>query len=122
VGALLGGILVLAGVFTISNVIRLTVYARQDELDIMRLVGATRGYVKGPFVMEGMLQGGLGGLVSVGLLWVAFRVLAGEAMAASDLMGRAVVLLPRRLGVLLVAGGMVVGIVGSLVSLGRTRV
>jgi cell division transport system permease protein len=122
VGALLGGILVLAGVFTISNVIRLTVYARQDELDIMRLVGATRGYVKGPFVVEGMLQGGLGGLVSVGLLWLSFRVLATDALAASDLMGRAVVFLSRRLSLLIVAGGMVVGIVGSLVSLGRTRV
>jgi len=44
--------LVLAGIFTISNVIRLTVYARQDELDIMRLVGATPAYVKGPFVVE----------------------------------------------------------------------
>jgi cell division transport system permease protein len=122
VGALLGGILVLAGVFTISNVIRLTVYARQDELDIMRLVGATRAYVKGPFVVEGMLQGGLGGLLAVALLWLAFRVLAAEAMAASDLMGRTVVLLPRQLALLLVAGGMAVGIVGSLVSLGRTRV
>jgi cell division transport system permease protein len=122
VGALLGGILVLAGVFTISNVIRLTVYARQDELDIMRLVGATRGYVKGPFVVEGMLQGGLGGLVSVGLLWIAFRVLATDAMAASDLMGRAVVFMPRHLALLLVAGGMIVGVAGSLVSLGRTRV
>jgi cell division transport system permease protein len=122
VGALLGGILVLAGVFTISNVIRLTVYARQDELDIMRLVGATRGYVKGPFVVEGMLQGGLGGLVSVALLWIAFRVLATDAMAASELMGRAVVFMPRHLSLLLVAGGMVVGIAGSLLSLGRTRV
>jgi cell division transport system permease protein len=122
VGALLGGILVLAGVFTISNVIRLTVYARQDELDIMRLVGATPGYVKGPFVMEGMLQGGLGGLLSVGLLWLAFRVFAAEAVAASDLMGRAAVLLPQRMALLLVAGGMAVGVVGSLVSLGRTRV
>ena len=63
-GAFLGGILVLAGVFTISNVIRLTVYARQDELDIMRLVGATQAYVKGPFVVEGMIQGGLGGLLA----------------------------------------------------------
>ena len=63
-GAFLGGILVLAGVFTISNVIRLTIYAREDELDIMRLVGATRAYVKGPFVTEGVIQGGLGGLVA----------------------------------------------------------
>ena len=57
VGAFLGGILVLAGVFTISNVIRLTVYAREDELDIMRLVGATRAYVKGPFVVGGHAPG-----------------------------------------------------------------
>ena len=122
VGALLGGILVLAGIFTISNVIRLTVYARQDELDIMRLVGATRAYVKGPFVMEGMLQGGLGGLLSVLLLWLSFRVLAADALAASDLMGRAVVFLPRRLTLLIVAGGMLVGVAGSLVSLGRSKV
>ncbi len=122
VGALLGGILVLAGVFTISNVIRLTVYARQDELDIMRLVGATRAYVKGPFVVEGLIQGGLGGLISVGLLWAAFRVLARDALAASDLLGRAVVFLPLDVCVFIVAGGMAVGVVGSLLSLGRSRV
>lgn len=121
-GALLGGILVLAGVFTISNVIRLTVYARQDELDIMRLVGATRAYVKGPFVLEGMLQGGLGGLLSVLLLWVAFHVFAADALAASDLLGRTVVFLPADLCLLIVVGGMVVGVAGSLVSLGRLRV
>jgi cell division transport system permease protein len=122
VGALLGGILVLAGVFTISNVIRLTVYARQDELDIMRLVGATRSYVKGPFVLEGMIQGGLGGLVSVVLLWVAFRVLAADALSASELMGRSVVFLPWSLCLMIVVGGMGVGVIGSLVSLGRLRV
>src|SRR5687767_5221632 len=122
VGAFLGGVLVLAGIFTISNVIRLTVYARQDELDIMRLVGATRGYVKGPFVLEGMIQGGLGGLVSVALLWVAFRLFAADAMGASDLLGRAVVFLPTELCVLIVVGGMGVGVIGSLVSLGRLKV
>ncbi len=122
VGAFLGGILVLAGVFTISNVIRLTVYARQDELDIMRLVGATRAYIMGPFVVEGMVQGGLGGLVSVALLWAAFRVVARDALAASDLLGRAVIFLPASLCFAIVFGGMAVGVVGSLVSLGRLRV
>jgi cell division transport system permease protein len=122
VGALLGGILVLAGVFTISNVIRLTVYARQDELDIMRLVGATRAYVRGPFVVEGMLQGGMGGALSVGLLWLTFRVFAKDALAASDVLGRAVVFLPAELIVAIVLGGMAVGVVGSLVSLGRSQV
>jgi cell division transport system permease protein len=121
VGAFLGAILALAGVFTISNVIRLTVYARQDELDIMRLVGATRAYVKGPFVVEGMLQGGLGGLVAVALLWVSVRVFARDALAATDLMGQAALTLPLELCALLVAGGMAVGLVGSLVSLGRVQ-
>jgi cell division transport system permease protein len=121
-GAFLGGILVLAGVFTISNVIRLTVYARQDELDIMRLVGATRAYVTGPFVVEGMIQGALGGVLSVALLWVAFRMLARDALAASDLLGRAVVFLPAEVCVMIVLGGMAVGVVGSLISLGRTQV
>jgi cell division transport system permease protein len=121
VGAFLGGILVLAGVFTISNVIRLTIYAREDELDIMRLVGATRAYVKGPFVVEGMLQGGVGGLVATGLLWLALRWLARD-LASSDLLGRAAFTLPPELATLLVIGGMVVGVAGSLVSLSRLRV
>ena len=121
-GAFLGGILVLAGVFTISNVIRLTVYAREDELDIMRLVGATQAYVKGPFVAEGMIQGGLGGLLAVLLLWLAFRFLRQDLLAASDLLGRAPLTLPTELVLVLVLGGMGVGVAGSLVSLRRVRV
>ena len=121
VGAFLGGILVLAGIFTISNVIRLTVYAREDELDIMRLVGATRAYVKGPFVVEGMLQGGLGGLLAAGLLWLALRWLARD-LATSGLLGRTAFALPNEITIALIVGGMVVGVVGSLVSLRRVRV
>jgi cell division transport system permease protein len=121
VGAFLGGILVLAGIFTISNVIRLTVYAREDELDIMRLVGATRAYVKGPFVVEGMLQGGLGGFLAAGLLWLTLRWLARD-LATSELLGRTAFALPTQITLALVIGGMAVGVVGSLVSLRRVRV
>jgi cell division transport system permease protein len=122
VGAFLGGVLVLAGVFTISNVIRLTVYAREDELDIMRLVGATQAYVKGPFVVEGMIQGGLGGLLSAGLLWLAVRWIVRDLAAGSDLLGRAPLGFAPGLSGMLVLGGMAVGVVGSLVSLRRVRV
>jgi len=121
IGAFLGGILVLAGIFTISNVIRLTIYAREDELDIMRLVGATRAYVKGPFVAEGMLQGGLGGLVAALLLWAAFGWLAG-ALSASELLGRTSLAPPGSIALLLVVGGMAVGVAGSLLSLSRLKV
>jgi len=121
VGAFLGGILVLAGIFTISNVIRLTIYAREDELDIMRLVGATKAYVKGPFVAEGVIQGGLGGLVAAGLLWVALAWLS-QGLASSDLLGRTACSMPAPFALLLVAGGMAVGLVGSLISLARLEV
>jgi cell division transport system permease protein len=121
VGAFLGGILVVAGIFTISNVIRLTIYAREDELDIMRLVGATRAYVKGPFVAEGMIQGGLGGALATVLLWVALQWLA-RGLASSDLLGHAAFALPAGLGLLLVLGGMLVGVAGSLLSLSRLKV
>lgn len=122
IGAFLSGILILAGVFTISNVIRLTLYARQDELDIMRLVGATQAYVKGPFVAEGMALGGLGGVVAVALLWIASRFVAQGLLAASDLLGRPVVPLPATLAIAIVLGGMAVGVLGSVVSLGRSQV
>jgi cell division transport system permease protein len=121
IGAFLGGILVLAGIFTISNVIRLTVYAREDELDIMRLVGATQAYVKGPFVVEGMIQGGVGGLVATALLWLTLRWLARD-LAASELLGHTAFALPAEITAALVAGGMVVGVAGSLVSLRRVKV
>ena len=120
-GALLGGILVLAGVFTIYNVIRLTIYARQDELDIMRLVGATPAYVKGPFVVEGMLQGALGGLVAALLLGLAVRFFAQDAVAASELLGRSLIVVSPSLAAALVGVGMVLGVVGSLLSIGRLR-
>ena len=122
VGGFLGGILVLAGVFTISNVIRLTVFARQDELDIMRLVGATRAYVKGPFVVEGMIQGGLGGALAVALLSAVAQLVTREASMATEFLGPTAVLVPTWLNLAIVAGGMTVGVVGSLVSLGRSKV
>jgi cell division transport system permease protein len=121
-GTFLGGVLVLAGVFTISNVIRLTIYARQDELDIMRLVGATPAYVKGPFVVEGMIQGGLGGAVAVVLLWATFGAFVERALASPGLLARADVFLPPGIGAGLVLGGMAAGVAGSLVSLGRLKV
>ena len=121
VGAFLGGVLVLAAVFTISNVIRLTIYAREDELDIMRLVGATRAYVKGPFVTEGVIQGGLGGLVASLLLWTTLSWLSGN-LATSDLLPHATLALSPEIGATLVGLGMVVGLAGSLISLSRLEV
>jgi cell division transport system permease protein len=87
----------------------------------MRLVGATRAYVKGPFVTEGVLQGGLGGLAAWLLLWAALEWLSRD-LARSDILPHTALALPPVIGALLVALGMVVGLAGSLMSLSRLEV
>ena len=53
--------------------VRLAAAAREDEIEIMQLVGAPLAYIRGPFVVEGVLQGGVGALLAVLLLWVPSR-------------------------------------------------
>jgi cell division transport system permease protein len=123
VGGVLGVLLTLAAALTVANVVRLGLYARRDELDIMELVGAPRAYVQGPFVMEGTLQGGLGALAALAALGVVFLVLRGRYLVplASAINLSAVRFLPVELCLLLIVGGMVVGCVGGLVAaLGRS--
>ena len=118
VGWVLGALLTFAAALTVANVVRLALYARRDELEIMHLVGAPTVYVRGPFVMEGVLQGGLGALAAVVALGAAFlalraRYLVPLAQAANV---TAVEFLPVEVCLLLVVGGMVVGCVGGLVA------
>jgi cell division transport system permease protein len=68
--ALLAGLLVIASVLLIANTIRLSLYARRREVEVMKLVGATDWFIRWPFVIEGVLVGALGGLVAVLLLAV----------------------------------------------------
>ena len=68
--ALLAGLLVIASVLLIANTIRLSLYARRREVEVMKLVGATDWFIRWPFVIEGVLVGALGGLLAVLLLAV----------------------------------------------------
>jgi cell division transport system permease protein len=69
--ASLAGLLVLASVLLVANTIRLSIFARRREVEVMRLVGATNWFIRWPFVIEGLLVGFLGGIAAVGLLWLA---------------------------------------------------
>ena len=64
-GLTLGAILLGAAIFTIASVIRLTAFLYQDEIAVMRLVGATEFFIRGPFYVEGLVQGLLGGALAV---------------------------------------------------------
>jgi cell division transport system permease protein len=122
-GFTLGAMLIVAAALTVANVVRLALYARRDELEIMHLVGAPTVYVRGPFVMEGVLQGGLGALVAVALLALAFVVVRGRYLGplAAAVNLASVQFLPPGMCILLVAGGMAVGCLGGLVAARLTQ-
>jgi cell division transport system permease protein len=79
-----GLVLLLTGAFVVGNTIRLTIYARRDVLRIMQLLGATRGFIRRPFLVEGLLQGTMAALISIGALhvfWEFLALITGIAMA-----------------------------------------
>jgi len=116
-GLALGAILLAAAVFTIGSVIRLTAYLYEEEITIMRLVGATEFFIRGPFYAEGLLQGLIGGAVAAGGLWLAFRSVATR-LTGSLLGALTLVEAPSVEDLaLLVALGTAAGLVGAVVSL-----
>lgn len=121
VGALLGGFLVVAVVFIVSNTIKLTIYARRDELEVMALVGATRLFIKAPFLLEGLLQGLTGSLLSVALLYGLYEGFlhnAGSFLTFNPAVTGLGFLSIEYVGGLLLAGTLL-GFLGSLTSLKR---
>jgi cell division transport system permease protein len=118
VGFLLGTVLTLAAALTVANVVRLALYARRDEIEIMQLVGAPQAYVRGPFVMEGVLQGCIGALAALAALAAGFFVVRARYLVplASTINLSSIRFLPTELCLILVAGGMLVGCLGGLVA------
>jgi cell division transport system permease protein len=121
VGLVLLALLVLATAILVSNTLRLAVYARRDEIEIMKLVGATDGYVGAPILLEGVLQGFAGAGLAVGALagaaWALLPRLR-EALPIAAKVARAD-LLPGSLLAALLLGGTALGLLASALSLRR---
>jgi len=117
VGGIIIAMLALAAALTVANVVRLAAYARRDEIEIMQLVGAPLPYIRGPFVAEGVLQGGIGALLALALLGVAFLALKARygTLAAEALGMTSLTFLPVELAFLLLSGGMLLGCLGGLI-------
>ncbi len=120
-GIFVGSFLVLAVVFIVANTIRLTIYARKDELEILSLVGASRMFIKIPFIIEGVFQGAAGAILSIVVLYglyYGFLDNAGSFLNFNPLECN-VIFLPLTCIAGILASGILLGFVGSLTSLRR---
>jgi cell division transport system permease protein len=118
-GAALGGFLVFAALLIVTNTIKLTIYARQDELEAMAMVGGTSLFIKLPYLVEGALQGLIGGGVALLLSFLAFRVVLQQSLGSLLLIAGidSIHFLPPPWQVALLLGGGLVGLLGSLFAL-----
>ena len=115
-------VLLAISVFIISNTIRLTVYSRRLEISIMKSVGATNGFVRLPFIVEGMILGIISGVISLGLVWVFYDfavsqfsdILGYLSLEALNFQDYALVILGA-----FVAIGILTGVGGSAITMGR---
>lgn len=120
VGLILGGVMLIGTAVLVSNAIRMTLYARRRDIRVMQLVGATNGFIRLPFLMEGLVEGTLGGALACGALLAAFQYYSSTLLPRVPLLNQfdMALELPLLCGALLAAGGCI-GLLGSLVSLRR---
>jgi len=115
VGLMIGLAFAGVAVVIIGVTIRLTILQRAREISIMRLVGATNWFIRGPFLLEGALKGLLGGILSLGLCYAGyllFRDTTGGPFAGL------IFFRPEHMAIIIVFG-VLLGLGGSLVSVGR---
>lgn len=115
IGLVLGIMLGISAIFLVSNTIRLAIYARRKIIQTMKLVGATRWFIRTPFLLEGMIQGLLGGILAAAIIYWIFDFASG--WVTPDF--REFFRVDLRLYVLLVAAGVLLGLMGSVISVRR---
>jgi cell division transport system permease protein len=118
IGIVAGGILAIAAAFTIANVIRLTMLLYREEIEIMRLVGATERIIRGPFLIEGLIQGTLGGVLAVAILFGLYELARHSLDPAGTMLWGFLFngFLPWPKIAALLGGGMLAGWFGSWLS------
>lgn len=116
-GYAIGALFFMATAFIVANTIRLVLYSRRDEIEIMRLVGATDWFIKLPLFIVGMIQGGMGTLIGLGTLYMGFFSLTSHF--GQDTMAGLITLrfFPAGAFIAMIFGGMFIGWLGCWISL-----
>ena len=117
--AVLTGLLIIASILLVGNTIKLSLFARRREVEVMRLVGATNWFIRWPFVLEGVILGAMGGVLAVLLLLVGKVALIDPLAADFSLIAAPDTIDFRLLGMILLAASVGVAAAGSGLSLRR---
>jgi cell division transport system permease protein len=117
----LGALLLLSTIIVISNTIRLNIFARREEIEIMRSVGATGLFIRAPFYLEGLLQGLLGAVLALAILFALFQLFLNRVYEPlRSLLGNyPAQFLTLEQMVAVALGGLVLGLFGTQASVGR---
>ena len=113
-------ILLLVSVFIISNTIKLTTFDRRDEIAVMKMVGATNGFIRWPFVFEGLLIGLFGAMIGFGLQWLLYNAISTGIAGSDTLQILRVVSFEKiwwPVAAVFLLAGVLVGIGGSLTAI-----
>jgi cell division transport system permease protein len=117
-GFALAALLMFAAALTVASVVRLALLARREEIHIMQLVGAPIAYIRGPFIMEGLIQGGIGAVAALLILWITFFVVRSRADAwlAGAVDPSALIFLSIPRAFMVFAAGIAVGALGGFIA------
>lgn len=115
----IAALLVVASLMLVANTIRLSIYARRREVEVMRLVGATKWFIRWPFVIEGLIVGLSGAAVAVGMLWIGKEAIIDPLAQNFQLIDNFSTVGFATLVTMLLVGAVVVSAVGSGVTLRR---
>ena len=117
VGYAMGGVFLIATLFIIANTIRLVLYSRKEEIEIMRLVGSNDRFIKAPFYIEGLILSALGGIAGLAALFAVYRFILSKFQTSLSLGLLEIKFLSMEQFFLFVGGSMLVGWLGCYLSL-----
>ena len=114
----ISALLLVASLLLVANTIRLSIYARRREVEVMRLVGATNWFIRWPFMIEGIIVGLIGAGLAVGILWV-LKVTVVDSLSSFNLVDNVSTMAFGPLVAMLVAAAVLVSALGSGITLRR---
>ena len=115
---ILGGLLLAAIIFIVSNTLQLTISSRREEIEAMQMMGANPAFIQVPFYMEGLIQGLLGAGMATGLLFLLYKavLITITPLMKGWMAGIPILFLPWETIAWILSGGMVLGLFGSFVA------